>query len=100
MNRRNYIQIEEFKRFLKQKGMSENTIQSYSYSVEAFFKMYTLEIESLLEYRGMLLQKYKPKTVNLRIQILNHAVRINVCLVRKQHLCFYFFCFLSQMSIK
>lgn len=65
------MQIEDFKIYLKNKGLSDYTIQSYSYSVENFFIHYSLNIDSLLEYRGMLVQRYKPKTVNLRIQGLN-----------------------------
>lgn len=65
------MQLEQFKLYLRSKGLSESTIQSYTYSVKIYLKNYTINFESLLEYRGYLLQRYKPKTVNLRIQGLN-----------------------------
>ena len=60
-----------FEQHLKRKGLSENTIRAYVYSTSFFLKKYSLSIENLLEYKGYLIEKYKPKTVNLRIQGIN-----------------------------
>ena len=60
-----------FEQHLKRKGLSENTIRAYVYSTSFFLKKYSLSTENLLEYKGYLIEKYKPKTVNLRIQGIN-----------------------------
>lgn len=63
--------MEKFELQLKQQGLSENTIRSYLYSISYFLEHYELKIEDLLEYKGYLLEKFKPKTVNLRLQGIN-----------------------------
>ena len=60
-----------FEQYLKNKGLSKNTIKAYIYSTNFFLKKYFLSTENLLEYKGYLIEKYKPKTVNLRIQGIN-----------------------------
>lgn len=62
---------EQFKQFLQTKGLAENTIHSYMWTVDYFLKHYKIETESLFEYKGYLLENFKPKTVNLRLQGLN-----------------------------
>lgn len=61
----------KFEQHLKNKGLSKNTIKAYIYSTNYFLKKYSLSAENLLEYKGYLIEKYKPKTVNLRIQGIN-----------------------------
>lgn len=64
--------ITKFKHFLMQQNLSENTINSYVFTVESFFVNYTeITKKNLLAYKGMLVEKYKAKTVNLRIQGIN-----------------------------
>lgn len=63
--------IDEFELHLKKIGLSKNTVHSYLYAVNYFAANYDLSLESLLEYKGYLMEKFKPKTVNLRIQALN-----------------------------
>ncbi len=63
--------IKKFELHLKQKGLADNTVRSYLFTVNNFLTNYELKLESLLEYKGFLVEKYKPKTVNLRIQALN-----------------------------
>jgi len=58
--------------FLMQQNLSENTINSYVFTVEHFFVNYEeITKKNLLAYKGMLVEKYKAKTVNLRIQGIN-----------------------------
>lgn len=64
--------ITKFKHFLMQQNLSENTINSYIFTVESFFVNYNeITKKNLLAYKGMLVEKYKAKTVNLRIQGIN-----------------------------
>lgn len=63
--------MNNFEMHLRQQGLSENTIRSYLFGKEFFLKNYEMSLEGLLEYKGYLLEKYKPKTVNLRIQGVN-----------------------------
>ena len=66
-----------FEQHLKRKGLSENTIRAYVYSTSFFLKKYSLSTENLLEYKGYLIEKYKPKTVNLRIQGINNFLEFS-----------------------
>ena len=64
--------ITKFKHFLMQQNLSENTINSYVFTVESFFVNYNeIKKKNLLAYKGMLVERYKDKTVNLRIQGIN-----------------------------
>ena len=64
--------IEKFKSFLLQSNMAENTITAYLYAVKEFNSQYQeLTKENLLLYKMSLIDTFKPKTVNLRIQALN-----------------------------
>ena len=68
-------QIDEFELHMKKLGLSKNTIHSYLFAVRYFDEHYDLSLESLLEYKGYLMEKFKPKTVNLRIQALNSYLK-------------------------
>lgn len=62
----------EFRQYLLRQNLSENTIKSYLFSIENFFTQYNeMTKKNLLAYKGMLIEKYKAKTVNLRIQGIN-----------------------------
>ena len=64
--------INEFAHALKLSDLSENTIKSYCNAVEFFQRQYgELTKRNLLSYKGWLLENYKAKTVNLRLQALN-----------------------------
>lgn len=63
--------MKKFELHLRTQGLSENTIRSYVYGTDYFLKNYELSLEDLLEYKGYLLEHFKPKTVNLRIQGVN-----------------------------
>ena len=61
-----------FKEYLKKSNLSENTITSYLWTVEYFESHYDrISSENLLAYKGYLMEFFKPKTVNLRIQGIN-----------------------------
>lgn len=62
----------KFEEYLKNQGLSENTIISYSYAVNQFESMYsTLTRKNLRDYKVFLIEKYKPQTINLRIRAIN-----------------------------
>jgi len=64
--------IEKFKDFLVQSNIAENTITAYIYAVIDFkSKNKEMTKQNLLLYKTYLIETFKPKTVNLRIQALN-----------------------------
>lgn len=64
--------IDKFKEFLVQGNMAKNTIDAYIYAVNAFFAQHSVvNKKNLLAHKSFLIDKFKPKTVNLRIQALN-----------------------------
>ena len=64
--------IDKFKEFLVQGNMANNTIDAYIYAVNAFFAQHSVvNKKNLLAHKSYLIDKFKPKTVNLRIQALN-----------------------------
>ena len=61
-----------FKEFLDKTNLARNTVTSYLWTVEYYFKHYgTINKKNLLAYKGFLIENYKPQTVNLRLQGLN-----------------------------
>lgn len=64
--------MKEYKSFLLHQNLSKNTIQSYLTAVELYFKDFKeINKQNLLAYKAVLVDKYKGKTVNLRIQGVN-----------------------------
>lgn len=64
--------IKEFEESLRQSNMAENTISAYTYAVKEFYSRHKeLNKKNLLIYKTFLIEKFKPKTVNLRIQAVN-----------------------------
>lgn len=60
--------LDGFKNYLRTKGRSENTIDTYSRGVELYYRDYkVLNEENLAEYEKKIKSELKPKTVNLRI---------------------------------
>lgn len=61
-----------FETLLRQANMSQNTISAYLYAVKEFnSKFKELNKKNLLVYKTYLIETFKPKTVNLRIQAIN-----------------------------
>ncbi len=64
--------VESFTAALREGNMAENTISAYVYAVNDYFtKHKTLNKRNLLLYKANIIEQFKPKTVNLRIQALN-----------------------------
>ena len=64
--------LQEFARMLKLSDLSDNTINSYCTAVKCFWRQYSeINKKNLLSYKGWLVENYKAKTVNLRLQALN-----------------------------
>ena len=64
--------IEDFKNYLINSNLSRNTVSVYIYAVNDFCSRYKdLNKRNLLLYKTYLIESYKPKTVNLRIQAIN-----------------------------
>ena len=63
---------ENFKTFLINGNMAKNTVSAYCYAVNDYFARHkVLNKKSLLLYKTYLIETFKPKTVNLRVQALN-----------------------------
>lgn len=61
-----------FKEFLKKENLSDHTISVYLWTIDYYNQNYDLlSKENLLAYKGYLIEYFKPKTVNLRIQAIN-----------------------------
>lgn len=61
-----------FEEYLKKQDLSNHTISMYVWTVEYYNNNYdSLSKENLLAYKGYLIEYFKPKTVNLRIQAMN-----------------------------
>ena len=64
--------VEKFEGHLTHSNMAKNTISAYLYAVNDFNSRYKeLNKKNLLLYKTYLIETFKPKTVNLRIQALN-----------------------------
>ncbi len=62
----------EFEEYLRQCNMAENTISAYLYALKEFNSRHKeLNKKNLLVYKTYLIESFKPKTVNLRIQAMN-----------------------------
>lgn len=61
-----------FEQFLRKENLSTNTADVYCWTAEYFIRHFgTVASETLLAYKGYLMENFKPKTVNLRIQAIN-----------------------------
>ena len=61
-----------FEQFLRKENLSTNTADVYCWTAEYFIRHFgTIASETLLAYKGYLMENFKPKTVNLRIQAIN-----------------------------
>lgn len=62
----------EFRKFLLKHNLSDNTISAYEKTVQLYFAQHEeVNKKNLLAFKGYLIETYKPKTVNLRIQAIN-----------------------------
>lgn len=66
------MDLQPFETYLRQANMAENTISAYLYALKEFDSRHKeLNKKNLLVYKTFLIESYKPKTVNLRIQAVN-----------------------------
>ena len=64
--------MDKFEMHLRQGNMADNTISAYQYAVRDFIQRHKeITKKNLLLYKTYLIETFKPKTVNLRIQALN-----------------------------
>ena len=64
--------MKDFKKFLLHQNLSRNTIDAYEIAVEMYNKSFDeITKQNLLAFKAVLVDKYKGKTVNLRIQGIN-----------------------------
>lgn len=64
--------MQDFLDYLKRENLSKNTIDSYQSSVALFFSRYDkITKDNLLSFKAFLVDGYKGKTINLRIQGIN-----------------------------
>lgn len=61
-----------FEIYLRRSNLSEKTIEVYLWTINYYQKHYdSITKKNLLAYKGFLMEQFKPKTVNLRIQAIN-----------------------------
>ncbi len=64
--------LADFRRYLEEKQMADNTIAAYTRGVEQFLSLYkTISHDNMKLYKCYLLEHYKPQTVNQRIRSMN-----------------------------
>ena len=64
--------LDEFEVHLRRENLSENTISSYLLTMRMYSQLLgEITKQNLLAFKGYLIETYKPKTVNLRIQAIN-----------------------------
>lgn len=64
--------VNEFETHLRKENLSENTIASYLMTIRIYDAQYDeINKKNLLAFKGYLVETYRPKTVNLRIQAIN-----------------------------
>ena len=62
----------KFEEYLRKNNMAENTVKAYLRALEEYNGHYAdVKKTNLLAYKSYLIDTYKPKTVNLRIQAMN-----------------------------
>ena len=70
--------FESFETFLQQENMARNTVHAYIYAVRDYYAHHKeLSKKNLLLYKTFLIENYKPKTVNLRLQALNRYLEFS-----------------------
>lgn len=64
--------LNDFEKHLRRENLSENAISAYLLTVRMYNQLSgEITKQNLLAFKGYLMETYKPKTVNLRIQAIN-----------------------------
>ena len=63
---------EDFKDYLEDLSLSQNTVTSYLYAIKQYNSKYeSISKKNLRDYKVFLIENYKPQTINLRICAMN-----------------------------
>lgn len=66
------IDIERFRQYLEDTNKSRNTVAMYMFSIRQFVRLHgEFTKANATAYKGWLIGRYKPKTVNMRLMALN-----------------------------
>ena len=66
------MDIERFSAFLRKTNKSANTIASYCFAARQFAKQFgEFSKKNLLLYKAFLMERFKPKTANIRLLAMN-----------------------------
>lgn len=64
--------LKNFQSFLEKSNLARNTVESYLWTVNHYMSIFEeLNKDNLLAYKGLLMEHFKPQTVNLRLQGIN-----------------------------
>jgi integrase len=64
--------LEDFEMYLKGTNLAQNTIDAYLFALRQYSEQFSgISKKNLREYKVFLIEKYKPKTVNLRLRAIN-----------------------------
>ena len=64
--------IEDFEKYLKSTNLADNTISAYLFAVRQYNEQWNIiSMKNLRNFKVFLIEKYKPKTVNLRLRAIN-----------------------------
>lgn len=64
--------LDVFEKYLRRENLSQNTISAYMLTIRMYNQLSgEMTKQNLLAFKGYLMETYKPKTVNLRIQAIN-----------------------------
>ena len=67
-----YENVEGFEKFLNGRNLANNTVKAYIWTVRQFFSRYgEFSHETIMEYKMSLMERFRPNTVNLRLQAIN-----------------------------
>ena len=66
------IDLTDYKKWLNEKEVSDNTVDVYTEGINMYFENYDLITkDTLIDWKKKLLEKYKPKTVLIRLCAIN-----------------------------
>ena len=74
MDNKEFLKLENFERYLREKGLSENTVRAYVHAIETFKKYQknkTLTKQAVRGYEKSIRESYRITTVNLYLTALN-----------------------------
>lgn len=72
----NKYDLTSFETYLKDRGLSKNTVKSYICAVDNYFGLFDkISQKNLLAFKGHLVENYKPRSVNLKVQAINSFLK-------------------------